>query len=703
MPPAPATTLQERIARLNLQQDASTAPVASSAIPKQTGAQGKISDKIGRFQKNAEAAPLIPVGSFGLGGVRREPSGDRTQEKGRVASLGGGRAAVPLGVVTTPRSVSAGSPRTPRSEAGGSSSGNSPVSSRASTPALTDSVATIEPQPTAAPISPALSRAESSVGTGAQTPGGVSVSSMSVEGGSYTSEAGGPDPNSINLGEMDIAPSPLSSPVLTALVEPTVNVEQADLPSPTFPPGPLKGHLDGLKAPLRSPSSISVSSMVVEVGDDTTEGASAMDTDGIETPRTEEAPVPETIGEAEPTGLGVAGAAVGTEGTSEVDEEAQAAREKAREEATKMELDEYEQETTDVTAPPPTDSASPPPNALSSSPETDRPVLSTWVVDSPRPNEKAPATVETSMADPVDPIESGEESEGGGGYGDILDDFAASEDSSSRPASAAGESGMPKVKCSDCSQDVDLMELADHSCGPSDKSPALLSSPQHSPVTPRMPSLSSQEEPSTEADPVAVPPVESVTPSASSASLANETVSPSSPALTRSESQHSTSTPKIDSFVPQTESLVPDDVLDLYEDDDFGESAPAPTPSSASLDIPTGVPSDVSDDGLDSHLDQPAVSQPVAERRSSTDLPEDVDDEEDTLANLPPPVARTPKAARGDGEGGRRSQSVYGSVGGSLYDDDDEENYEGGSVAIVSRTTASHSPGSSSMARTGTA
>lgn len=385
------------------------------------------------------------------------PSGDRSQEKGRVASLGGGRAAVPLGVVTTPRSVSAGGSRTPRSEAGGSSSGNSPVSSRASTPALADSVATIEAHPTTAPLSPALSRADSSVGTGAQTPSGVSVSSMSVEGGSYTSEAGGPDPNSISLGEMDIAPSPLSSPVLTALVEPTVNVEQTDLPSPTFPPGPLRGHLEGLKAPLRSPSSVSVSSMVVEVGDDATEGASAMDTDDFDTPKTEEAPVPETIGDVEPAGLGVAESSLEAEGASEVDEEALAAREQAREEATQMELDDYEQEKeTDVTAPRSADSTSSPLDAHASSPSTDHSVLLPDTVDSPDPTDTPPATLETSMADP---IESGDESEGGGGYGDILDDFAASEESSSsRPASAAGESGMPKVKCSDCSKDVDLME-----------------------------------------------------------------------------------------------------------------------------------------------------------------------------------------------------------------------------------------------------
>lgn len=251
--------------------------------------------------------------------------------------------------------------------------------------------------------------------------------------------------------------------------------------------------------------------------------------------------------------------------------------------------------------------------------------------------------------------------------------------------------------------DVRVHRLADHSCGPSDKSPALLSSPQHSPVTPRAPSFPAEQEPETEVEPASLPTADSVTSSASSASLANETVSPSSPTgLTRSESQQN---PKLDSFVPQTESLVPDDVLDLYEDDDFGDTEAAAAPSSASLDIPTGVPSDVSDHGLDSHLDQPAVSHPaaVAERRSSTDLPEDVDDDEDTLDKLPPAIARTPKAARGDGDGGRRSQSVYGSVGGSLYDDDDEENYEGGSVAIVSRTTASHSPGSSSMARMGTA
>lgn len=251
------------------------------------------------------------------------------------------------------------------------------------------------------------------------------------------------------------------------------------------------------------------------------------------------------------------------------------------------------------------------------------------------------------------------------------------------------------------SADFLVLRLADHSCGPSDKCPAILASPQHSAVTPRAPSFPSEQETEAEVDSTPALEAESVTPSASSATLVQETAVPSSPTgLTRSESQQN---PRLDSFVPQTESLVPDDVLDLYEDDDFGEPTAAPVPSSASLDIPTGIPSDVSDDGNDLQLDQAINSPLVAERRSSTDLPEDVDAEEDSLAKLPPAVARTPKAARGDGSGGRSTQSVYGSVGGSLYDDEDEENYEGGSVSIVSRTTASHSPGSSSMARTGTA
>lgn len=449
-PPPPATTLQERIARLKLGGDASAPSVSSSTpAPRQTGAKGRISDKIGKFQANAEEAPLIPQGSFSLGGARREPSSGR-EEKGRVASLGGGRANVPLGVVTTPRSVSTGSPRTPRSEAGSTGSGGggiSPASSRASTPALADSVATIEPEPTSYPLPPAFERADSAVSSGARTPGALSVSSLSVEEGSYTSE-GGPDPSSISLSEATIAASPLSSPRLTA-----ISVEQADLPSlpssPTFasPPASLKTPLDSLRAPLRSPSSLSVSSMQVEVGDETEGEGAASAMSGIETPRGEEAPLPEVVGGSDAGSESGVGAPMSVD----EDEEVAAAREKAREEATKAELDEYEKETTDATAPHPVELVSTP--TLSGSPETSRTALSDHPgEDSPKPD----AAPETTMTDAVESAE--EESEGGGGYGDILDDFAASEDGESKAEPSGEDSGMPKVKCSDCNQDVDLME-----------------------------------------------------------------------------------------------------------------------------------------------------------------------------------------------------------------------------------------------------
>lgn len=178
--------------------------------------------------------------------------------------------------------------------------------------------------------------------------------------------------------------------------------------------------------------------------------------------------------------------------------------------------------------------------------------------------------------------------------------------------------------------------------------------------------------------------------------------------MTRSASQTSASTPKIDSFVPQSESLVPDDVLDLYDDDDFGEpstaaiSAPSPPRPSAgaALDIPSGVPSDVSDDGMDvAYVEEQRQQQ---QRWMASGMPEDVEPEEDTLEHLPAATPRSPKTARGDGQGGRQSRSVYGSVGGSIYDDEDEEDGEVGSVSIVSRTTASHNGASAGMTRTST-
>lgn len=427
-------SLKDRIAKLNLQDAPGSTPAAapSSNQPKSTGAVGKIGDKISSF--NNDTAPLVPVGSFGLGGVRREPSSSAGAQ-GRVASLGGGRAAVPLEAVKqTPRSVSAGAPRIPFRSEGGSSGASSPTTSRASTPAPA-----AESTDTPTPLSPVMDRSHSQMSSGAMTPGARSVSSMSVEG-SWTSE-GGPDPKSIKLGEVDIAPSPLSSPVLTALVEPS-NVEEADLPSPTSaapPSGPLKGPLGGLKAPLRSPSSLSVSSMVVEVGDDTTEG-SAMD--GVETPKTEEAPLPETVGESV-EGAGSTGVPMQAE--MQQDEEAQAAMEKAREEATRVELDKYEAEATDVTAPPPPVETSPPVSA----PESPRAAVAPLT-------EESTGEKDATMSEPVEQSEG--ESESGGGYGDILDDFAASEDAAlPRPASAADNEGM-RVECSDCHEKVDLME-----------------------------------------------------------------------------------------------------------------------------------------------------------------------------------------------------------------------------------------------------
>lgn len=215
-----------------------------------------------------------------------------------------------------------------------------------------------------------------------------------------------------------------------------------------------------------------------------------------------------------------------------------------------------------------------------------------------------------------------------------------------------------------------MSRLADHSCAPSKSSPAL----SQSPIISR----------TAEGEPISSPAPESeaITPSAAATTL------PSSDAMSRSTSQQTVSTPTALEFNPQTDSLVPDDILDAYDDDDFGDETTS-VPSAVSPfkpDIPTGLPSDVTgeDDEDPMEMKGPALQEPSPSARS--DLPEDVEDV-DPLTKLPPAATpRSPKPSRGDGQGGRVVKSTYG----SLYDSDDEPNYEGGSVAIVSRTNASH-------------
>lgn len=162
---------------------------------------------------------------------------------------------------------------------------------------------------------------------------------------------------------------------------------------------------------------------------------------------------------------------------------------------------------------------------------------------------------------------------------------------------------------------------------------------------------------------------------------------PASEPIVRSESQRSA---KLDSFIPQTESIVPEDVDLLEDDDDF--SAPPPPSSFAA----PAVPSDILDDYVDD-LDIPSSPSPLARPPPPTiDLPEDVGQESeekediDNLAVLARPRF-SPSRSLNKSSRATKSQSVYERVGGSLFDSDEEDvGYEGGSVSIVSRTTASH-------------
>ncbi|SCV69089.1 BQ2448_2109 [Microbotryum intermedium] len=724
------TTLADRIARLNL-VDGSTsssssdnggtlisagagASSTSSSQLRTTGAVGRISDKISRFQANAEDAPLVPLGSFGLGGVRREPSSgiSGAASDRRVASLGLGRAAVPLASVTPIRSVSSGG-----NGGGGPSSSTTPkigrsnLSTRSSSPTATFS-------PTAPALTSATSTADASsqdsaggddAGSSAGTPtssrassqyGGLSAefkssssggsdmlandrglfarhdssfsvassetttagseSSLNVETGSLISELG-PDPKSITIADSLTASvsSPLSSPVLSALVNPVeITVDEPEISSRSTTAGgsprafnkPLKGPLDALKTPSRSRSSVSVSSMLVETGSTASEDGDGQSTtsDGPLTPRAEEEekPFPTTVGPAdddeETSGMA-------TPNRSEQDEE-------AREQATQAELEKYEGEEFDAVAP-----------------------------------RFAEEDEEKSLVEAPVPTAPDASTEADDSYGDMLDGYGSPTPDEPKSPISPMPGGMPMVKCSDCGTDVDLMELVDHTCAPSTS-----------------PSVSVAKTPSSKSFPapprVSAPPPGrnsgAMTPSASRDDVRRGTNdrydSPSaSPTRARTEPN---------AFVPQTESLVPDDILDAYDDEDddimdphAARPAAAGTTRSWDADLPDDVGPDHDYEDLSSPV--PLPPHPSAVQRDVSDLPEDVGEDHDALASSTATLSassttKTSKPdslGRGDSDRRRESpKSVYDMVGGATYDSDDE--YEGGSAQIVSVTHASHSP-----------
>lgn len=296
---------------------------------KSTGATGKISDRIKKFETGERA--LLPAvgGSFSFGGYRA-PSSVR-ERTGRVASLGGGRANVPLLDVKQTRSVSASAHSGPSSPTTSITPPNfSPTIEISDT--STSTTFSFDSPP---------SRSTSAL-SGTYTP--TSISSLDVETGSLASDAGRDLDGISTPTEASFASSPLSSPIIEAAF---MTKSEAD----TF--GALKGPVSALRPVRRTTSTLSVSSLVVERGSDNgsiaSEGvADLKDVKGLDTPTGLDGKTYDvetfvgTVGRESGDGLGLN---VLANDPNEVDNE------RARVRATNAELEKYEGETTvDVTA-----------------------------------------------------------------------------------------------------------------------------------------------------------------------------------------------------------------------------------------------------------------------------------------------------------------------------------------------------------------
>ncbi|GAA6027039.1 hypothetical protein JCM8097_006061 [Rhodosporidiobolus ruineniae] len=679
-PIASKTSLQERLARLKLpdgQQPPTSSPSSSSSAKDvRTGAVGRISDKIGRFQAKAEDAPLLPEGgSFGFAPARPRASGGGSAEREtgvRVASLGGGRAPVPLNVVK-PRSASAGnaSPTT-RSEGSGSAPGSRAASRqgseaaaggdepRAATPVMAAAEETPVPSPTASTSSmvekPLVGEGNDlsslPLPVGARTPGALSVSSMNVETGSLTSEGAAHNPNELDTSVAHLAGeehSPLSSPVLSGLAiaaSSTSSVSSIDAVAPYRPPtGTSKGPLTSLKAPSRTGSVTSLSSMAVEAPSDDvadlTDVASV-----VETPLAEERG--RELSEAEP----------------QETEEERAARLKA-------ELEKYEKDEADPVA-----HAEGEEETVHLDGEAKEPPPVEVVEEEARA--QTPVATNGEMPDLSEKVEEEKPSE------------------EEAPKEEEAEA-MPKVKCSDCGGEIDLMELADHSCESTNLPPAL-SSPPTSPQPPPHSTLSPPIEgsflnlaPDSPAVPKDVEPA--LPPTASSPTSPRNLASSIRSSLSRTSSQQSSTSRRppsetLDRFVPQTDSLVPEDVpADVPEEEDdlldpAEHSRPArsiPPPKEQS--VPEDIPEDEGDFPGAGSSSSPSLAPPVplptlgAASASSS-----------AMARSASTPAQTPGAAshlRAQRKAsGPRAKSLYG-IPGQYISSDDEDGYEGGSATIV--------------------
>lgn len=652
----------------------------------------------------------MPIGSFGLGGVRRDPSNLDGKEKGRVASLGGGRANVPLGVVTASRSVSVGGGvRASKDDADRGSQHSSsrsssidrgipasPVQSSSPTfdyktpPNDSNSSSTLMGPPTVL----ADLRANST----------MSVSSMTVETGSTHSGRTGEDsldtPTSQSAYASPIA-SPIFQPVLLSAGEPVaLKLDPTPSDDVSTLPELLRGPLATLRGgPTRTASALSVSSMLVEDGSQASEGVANLSDLSLGTELGDDFNVklvPTTVGESE-SGILSGGAPEQTEEANRI-----------REEQTKLELEKYEREVEDATAAPIPPSMGTRETVLTPGLEEEKkevqeekkvvtPVLSTFatlpsgqdlfatsVSISSLSSLTSRQSIESDIGDhkfadlDVTPEHTpklgsseyntprssgfgGEEDHFGtsphahsqeddeSGYGDILDDLTA--DDKVVPSSP----GMPKVRCNDCSKEVELMELADHTCAPSLLAPAI----SKSPVLHSTPFLAPPpSHPDVPLDDEEGPEIAGAFPSPTSLRLLQTSKQPSKEAgRTPSGSIKS---PLLDSFVSVPESSVPDDV-DHEDDEDFFK--PISQPSQAPVGSPR-VP--IIPNLYDDLPDSPTLGRRQSEQRAAS---------------------RSDLSSPDLGGWGNRI-SVVGGVPG--VDDDEDEAFEGGSVTFISRSTATH-------------
>ncbi|GAA5947301.1 hypothetical protein JCM3765_001615 [Sporobolomyces pararoseus] len=629
--PIPNTgSLKDRIAKLNLNENpsSSSSPSPSSGTNSgppsptavRTGATSKISDKISRFQVNAESNPLLPSGgSFGLAPARPSGSKERANEKPRVASLGAGRAPVPLNVVKpTTRSVSAGNVGSrSASENGSVGSGlearkagsvgsGGGTNSRPGTPlgsrpgstyeASLNETPTTSVESTTSPLD--NQQFSNLLAPEPRTPGAMSVSSMNVETGSIASASEREREVEGNSSEYDVTPSLAPSEPAEPSNIPTLNSEPQEISplatptsaasiasssddAPATPPSlPVKGPLEHLRQPSRSGSIASMSSLVVEAPPEDVADLEAMSTGRPSTTsevheRTSVTPTPTDDGNVEEEG------------------------DERRLERTNEELKKYENDQEDPTA------------------------------HGPGPEEEGGL--------PVRPT------------------WDAEEDGSA----------VPKVKCSDCDASVDLLELADHSCAPSRQSPSLGSAPS-SPSTRKTDhpeSSTTQPDSDQPGTTLSGDHVEEATrtPLAGSAVLGTAPDQVTKPATLSNEPQPPSSD-KLDDYVPQTKSIVPEDIAPEEEEDDvldfYGEEPVSPTEkSSSSRPVDADVPLDLDEE---EHLHEANTSS------SSTTM----------SRSMSQPTTRAPK----ESAGGPRSHSVY--LPGH-YEDDDDEGYQGGTVTIV--------------------